>query len=41
VLSAWKLPTAQLGDHGLIYEGLRVEGLRVNTLVVQGLGVRN
>ena len=40
VLSGWKLPLAQLGDHDLIYKGLGVKGLGVNTLVMQGLGVR-
>jgi hypothetical protein len=40
VLSGWKLPPTQLGDHNLIYKGLRAEGLGVNALVVQGLGVR-
>jgi hypothetical protein len=40
VLSGWKLPWAQLGDHSLIYKGLRAEGVWVNTLVMQGLGVK-
>jgi hypothetical protein len=40
VLSAWKLPPNQIGDHGLIYKGLTNEGLGVNTIVMQGLGVK-
>jgi hypothetical protein len=40
VLSGWKLPSTQLGDHSFIYKGLRVDGLGVNTLVMQGLGVK-
>jgi len=40
VLSGWKLPHNQIGDHGLIYKGLRDEGLGVNTLVMQGLGIK-
>jgi hypothetical protein len=40
VLSGWQLPLAQLGDHDLIYKGLRAEGFGVNTLVMKGLWVR-
>jgi hypothetical protein len=40
ILRGWQLSLAQLGNHSLIYKGLKIERLGDNVLVVRALGVR-